>query len=318
MHAIEPKRLSEIDKADVLLALNGSPLHDRLRSHFLCEDIEGNKPSEGHRYQILDHGYLTLVESYGADHRIIEAARMSTGKGFEGWGGEPCPHCLEFGRLSDKDFLFRTYADSETARKACVCKGSGKVIGDEKLLRYLYENKHHTPFEMAGAIIEVQAPIMVFREWHRHRTQSYNEMSARYVPLPAVNYVPTVARLMINSKKNKQAGVIDGAEQLTVESADAYRLALAAAYDSDEAFYQKALQSGVPKELARLHLPVGRYSRMRANANLRNWLLFLTLRMDKAAQWEIRQFANAMYEVLAKAFPRTMELYVEHQHPPLA
>src|SRR6185369_15364426 len=90
--------------------------------------------------------------------------------------------------------------------------------GDEKLLRFLWENKHHTPFEMAGAIFEVQAPIFVFREWHRHRTQSYNEMSARYVPLPDVNYIPSVDRLMIGSDgKNRQAGTVAGADALTVE-----------------------------------------------------------------------------------------------------
>ena len=79
---------------------------------------------------ILDHGYLKLIEHWGSDERIIESARMSTNKGFLGWG-------------------------------------TGDKPGDEKLLRYLYEHKHMTPFEMAGLIIEVKAPIMVFREWHR-------------------------------------------------------------------------------------------------------------------------------------------------------
>jgi len=84
--------------------------------------------------KVLDHGYIKLVESWGSDERIIEAARMSTEKGFLGWGTPEKP-------------------------------------GDEKLLGYLYKNKHMTPFEMSGWIIEVQAPIFVFREWHRHRTQ---------------------------------------------------------------------------------------------------------------------------------------------------
>jgi thymidylate synthase (FAD) len=99
------------------------------------------------RIELLDHGYVELIESWGSDERIIEAARMSTGKGFTGWGTPEKP-------------------------------------GDEKLLRFLWKNQHATPFEMAGMTIEVKAPIFVFREWHRHRTQSYNEMSARYVPLP--------------------------------------------------------------------------------------------------------------------------------------
>jgi thymidylate synthase (FAD) len=90
--------------------------------------------------------------------------------------------------------------------------------GDEKLLKYLYNNHHMTPFEMAGMIIEIQAPIFVFREWHRHRTQSYNELSARYTPLPDVNYMPTVERCMVVSGTNKQAGAIKGADELTHES----------------------------------------------------------------------------------------------------
>ena len=84
------------------------------------------------RTEVLDHGYVELVESWGSDERIVEAARMSTGKGFLGWGP----------------------------------KEDGSA-GDEKLLKFLWENKHATPFEMGGMVIEVQAPIFVFREWHR-------------------------------------------------------------------------------------------------------------------------------------------------------
>jgi thymidylate synthase (FAD) len=227
------------------------------------------------RVQLLDHGYIELVEHWGSDERIIEAARMSTGKGFLGWGtGEP-----------------------------------GTKPGDEKLLKYLYENKHSTPFEMAGLIIEVQAPIFIYREWHRHRTQSYAEMSARYTPLPDFNYIPTVERLLMNSKVNKQAGTIQNALELDEEGAEQFRKELAVKYTEQETFYQRALQMGVPKELARIDLPVGRYSRMRASANLRNWLAFLTLRMDKNAQWEIRQYANAVGQLVRERFPRTWELF---------
>jgi len=75
--------------------------------------------------------------------------------------------------------------------------------------------------------------------------------------------------------------------------------------------YELYLSKGIPKELARLVLPVGHYSRMRASANLRNWLAFLTLRMAPNAQWEIRQYANAVSELIAEEFPRTYALFVE-------
>lgn len=182
-------------------------------------------------------------------------------------------------------------------------------VGDEKLLCYLWEHKHHTPFEMAGMTIEVQAPIFVFREWHRHRTQGYNEMSARYTPLPNVNYIPSVERLMMNSKTNKQAGVIKGADELTEQGAAIYQMQLERMYADQESLYQRALQNGIPKELARIHLPVGRYSRMRATANLRNWLAFLKLRMPNDAQYEIRMFANVVAQLIEEKFPRTYALF---------
>lgn len=235
---------------------------------------DNRKVSVMEEIKVLDHGYVKLIETWGSDERIIEAARMSTGKGFLGWGSNEKP-------------------------------------GDEKLLRFLYENKHATPFEMGGAIIEVQAPIFVFREWHRHRTQSYNEMSARYAPLPDVNYVPTVERLILNSKTNKQAGTISGASELTPEAAMHFQSELRDIYVRAQHLYEWALDAGVPKELARTHLPVGRYSRMRASANLRNWLAFLTLRMAPQAQWEIRQFANAVGDIVSEAFPRTHALFIE-------
>ena len=247
--------------------------------------------------QVLDHGYVKFVESWGSDESIIEAARMSTGKGFLGWGPKHSTECCS-----------GLVGQTQTGGECPSCDGAP---GDEKLLRFLYENKHATPFEMGGLIIEVMAPIFVFREWHRHRTQSYNEMSARYTPLPNLNYIPTVEHLMINSKTNKQAGLIAGAEHLTEAGAIAYRQQLCIHYEQDEDFYQKALKMGVPKELARNHLPVGRYSKMRASTNLRNWLAFLTLRDAPNAQWEIQEYARATAEFVKQRFPRTYDLYLE-------
>lgn len=261
------------------------------------------------RKQILDHGYLELVESWGSDESIVAAARMSTNKGFLGWG--PRSGCSKCGSLEAKwDKETSDHPGVGECPKCGICFIVDDIPGDEKLLRYLWENKHATPFEMAGMTIEVQAPIFVFREWHRHRTQSYNEMSARYTPLPDLNYVPTVERLMLNSKVNKQAGTIKDAEELTKEEANWFRQQLQIQYDDAEDLYQHALKAGIPKELARIHLPVGRYSRMRASANLRNWLAFLTLRIDVKAQFEIRQYANTVGELIAERFPRTWALFI--------
>ena len=247
---------------------------------------------------ILDHGYLEIIEAWGSEERIIESARMSTGKGFLGWEPGDCPTC------------FGTGEDPRNA-PCPTCKGKGTHLGDEKLLKYLHSHHHATPFEFAGLVIEVKAPIFVFREWHRHRTQSYNEMSARYTPLPNENYIPTVERLvMASNKANKQAGAVDGALTLTEEMAELERADLEREYELCELNYQRSLARGVPKELARIRLPVGRYSRMRASTNLRNWLAFLTLRDAPEAQWEIQQYAQAVARIINSKFPRTYGLFV--------
>lgn len=262
--------------------------------------VNGFEMVDGDSAKVLDQGYIRLIESWGSDRRIVESARMSTQKGFLGWGRAPgCSRCGE----------------RDESKKNGRCNGVPASVhewdegkpGDEKLLRYLYANNHFTPFEMAGAIIEVKAPIMVFREWHRHRTQSYNEMSARYIPLPADDYLPSTDRLLIAAGKSKQThgqgAVLDLAAALD------WQAKLAAHYEAAELLYQSGLAAGIPKELARLALTVGRYSVMRASANLRNWWAFLKLREAPDAQWEIRQFAHAAHAILAPSFERSFALF---------
>jgi thymidylate synthase (FAD) len=223
---------------------------------------------------VLDHGYVRFVESWGRgdagepEAGIIEAARQSTQGSFRGWER------------------------------------------DEKLLGFLFNSEppHSTPFEFAGMVIEVQAPILVFREWHRHRTQSYNEMSARYSPLPDLNYIPTIERCLITDKSNKQAQGLPGTE-LTANTASEWLREVNLAYEMAESVYQNGLKAGIPKEVARIVVPVGRYSRMRASTCLRNWLSFMTLRHHPKAQWEIQQFAGAVGIELETEFPRVMKLF---------
>lgn len=254
----------------------------------------------GHRTylprEVLDHGYVQLIERWGSDERIIEAARMSTAKGFQGWGSHTCMMSPTSSRVC------------EYGTQTC----EAKHVGDEKLLKFLYDNNHHTPFEMAGAIFEVKAPIMVFREWHRHRVPfSYNEMSARYIPLPDVKYVPTVEDIQARvfaAGGNKQAGAAT-ARVPSQEEINHWLSDLQDAYDYAQAVYQRGLDIGIPKELARLPVPVGQYSVMRVSSNLRGWLNFLKLRMAPNAQKEIRLYANAVCEVLEILHPRTVALF---------
>lgn len=218
---------------------------------------------------VLDHGYLTEVEHWGSDERIIEAARMSTSGSFRGWDT------------------------------------------DSRLLSYLWTHKHHTPFEMAGLVVEIQAPIFVAREWMRHRTQSYNELSGRYVELPDLYYIPSIERLMAGKQgvKNKQGSE----EGFTSWFADLLRSRFQLATEEAREEYEDFLRMGVSRELARLIIPVNQYTRFRASANLRNWLGFLSLRLDAGAQWEMKQYAEAVAVVIKERFPRTYALFEEGQ-----
>ena len=263
------------------------------------------------RVDLLDHGYIQLIEYWGSDIRIIESARMSTDKGFLGWEPEVRYQC--------ETCNYRYETDDEIEHVIDCPNGHGRLPyklvhrGDERLLSYLYKNHHTTPFEMAGITVEVQAPIVVFREWHRHRTQSYNELSARYTPLPDLNYVPTPERCLQVHGTNKQAGAVKGSEQITTPRAMQWLAELESLYRHAQEVYDLGLQMGIPKEVARLPVPVGRYSRMRASGNLLNWLRFLTLRQDEKAQWEIRQYANEVARIIEWCFPRTHRLYIDRQ-----
>lgn len=178
---------------------------------------------------------------------------------------------------------------------------------DEKLLKYLWTHRHTSPFEQAGLTVEVQAPIMVFREWHRHRTQSYNEMSGRYTVLPDLFYLPSLQRVQKQSLVNKQgsSGEVDvgvKVEFLRRVQEDQKRV---------RETYEWALAQGIAKEVARVNTPISQYSRMRASANLLNWLRFVGLRVTPEAQYEIRQYAEAVGHCINDCFPRTWALFQE-------
>lgn len=215
--------------------------------------------------KVLNHGYVKYIDHMGTEETIVEAARMSTGKGFQGW---------------DKDAGF---------------------------LSFLYRHHHSTPFEMCELSIEISAPIFVIREWHRHRTQSYNEMSGRYTQMPDEHYIPEASRVALQSVANKQGSGM----ALTPEDAEQFLAHIKAEQEEIYAQYEKDLGAGIAKEIARINTPVARYSRFRAKANLRNWLNFLRLRKAPNAQWEIRQYADAVGEIIQQLWPQTYKLFVE-------
>jgi len=148
----------------------------------------------------------------------------------------------------------------------------------------------------------VQAPIFVFRQWHRHRTWSYNELSARYRPLLEEFYLPRVEDVGEQSKDNKQGRSTDrGAYNPDERAADIDELRRTMAISFAE--YRRLLHKGWPRELARSVLPVATYSHMFAKVDLKNLFHFLTLRCDAHAQYEIRVYAEAMRELIRPIVP---------------
>jgi thymidylate synthase (FAD) len=265
--------------------------------------------------RVLDHGYVGLVEAWGSDERIVEAARMSTAKGFVSWGplvtGVPChPNGEPDGRPREvlPDFLaeaWRSGGRPSSRRGTTPYRDVREEPGDERLLRYLWDHHHDSPFEFAGLVVEVQAPIMVLREWQRHRTQSYSERSARYAPLPDADYAPAAERLEAARVAGRNRQAQGDAPLAPSDELAAWLAELGEVYAHAGRVYRRGLELGVPRELARLPVPVGRYSAMRAAANLRNWLAFLKLRCAPDAQWEFVQYARAVAGIVRDRFPRT-------------
>ncbi len=263
--------------------------------------------------KVLDHGYVKVVGSMGTDETIVEAARMSTGRGFVSW--YPYKRCRTCDRpwLIDQDGDTLTPVGDEKVEDCCVSAIKCREMidfprGDMGVLDTLYSNHHMTPFEMCELVIEVQAPIMVFREWHRHRTQSYNEFSARYSQMPNVHYIPELERIQKQSSTNKQGS----GEPLHPQQAENARDLIRHEQNVVYADYADLLKQGIAKEIARINTPVSRYSKMRAKGNLRNWLGFLMLRCDKTAQWEIRQYADVVAGIVKEIWPKTYNLFLEY------
>lgn len=279
-------------------------LEERDRQHkAMMKEVERMLvPENGNSWKVLDHGYVKLIDSMGQDETIVEAARMSTGKGFISWN--PYYRCDNCGY---------TQIDGETYPLFEHGCAKHKMVraprGDLGLLETLWENGHHTPFEMVELAVEIQAPISVFRELVRHRTFNLNEFSARYSQMPDLHYIPPVERIAYQSGTNKQGS----GERLPLPRAVEIQLELRREQREIYEFYDELIEEGVAKETARQNTPVSRYSKARVKCDLRNWFNFLRLRMDPAAQWEIRQFANIIAEqIVARLWPKAWELFEEH------
>jgi thymidylate synthase (FAD) len=172
-----------------------------------------------------------------------------------------------------------------------------------RLIRYLWTHAHSTPFESAVFTFEVKAPIFVVRQWHRHRTWTYNELSARYRELPEEFYVPDPRLVGQQSTSNKQCRVVQTLTDTELHTRQQQTELLREQNVSAFALYHRLLAEGWPRELARTVLPVSTYTHMFATVNLFNLFKFLTLRIDPHAQYEIRVYAEAIRELIRPIVP---------------
>lgn len=190
------------------------------------------------------------------------------------------------------------------------------------LIKSLMENRHGTPFEHGAMSFFVHAPIFVWREWHRHRTMSYNEESGRYKKLEPVFWIPRYDRAMIRPERHRAMapayntladarGAAEGqwlGNQLIQHTLEVCQLA----YDH----YEWEINEGIANEVARRLLPVSIYSSCWVTCNPRSLMAFLSLRThDTEAQFvsypqaEIEEAARAAEQFLAKGWPITYEMF---------
>jgi thymidylate synthase (FAD) len=205
--------------------------------------------------------------------------------------------CLDHGFVRLVDYMGSDLSVVRAARVSYDAEPRNDG-SDAKLIHYLWKNKHVSPFEAVTFTFEVKAPIFVFRQWHRHNSWRFNEVSARYSELPEEFYVPALDQITTQSMDNKQMRTEKQnphANLLQHDIHNAGRYAFKV--------YHEMLRDGCPRELARMVLPMGTYSRMFATANLRSLFHFLELRMHSHAQHEIRVFAQAMMDIVRPIVP---------------
>jgi thymidylate synthase (FAD) len=212
---------------------------------------------------------------------------------------------LDYGSVSLVDSMGSDFTPVEAAR---VSYGDGLkgVEADTKLLKYLYRNGHMTPFEMVEMTWEIVCPLFVRSQWHRHRTASYNEISQRYVSPEKIFgksiafYIPDEFRAQDTKNRQGSAGYLE-------DSSEAIEM-LQRVYGLAEETYNKYLEMGIAREQARIVFPEGVYTKFLYKTDMRNFLHFLELRDSEHAQWEIRQYAQAMREIAEQEWPLILGL----------
>lgn len=187
---------------------------------------------------------------------------------------------------------------------------------DVKLINYLLSHHHGSPTEHNLITYKVVDPITTDRQWVRHRIAvAKNEVSGRYTEVPELIYTPLEFRAQAVS--NRQASVEDTGTIDQDHAHEVWEEAWRAAYKA----YKALLEAGVAREQARGILPQSMYTENYYSFNLRSLMHFIALRDHEGAQWEIQQYARALYQLALPIFPETLGIFEKlrsHEAPPKA
>ena len=207
---------------------------------------------------------------------------------------------LKNGFVKLVDTMPRENLDSAIVEAARVSYKQPGKSSDEGLIRHLMRHWHTTPFEMVEFKFYIKMPIFVARQHFRHRTASINEVSARYSKVPDEFFVPEVYRKQSNINKQCSDGEIEGSfpepKEHNVISFE---------------IYERLLQAGVSRELARCHLPQSTFTEFYWKVNLHNLLHFLKLRMASDAQPEIKVYADEIFNIVKPMIPITAQAFLD-------
>jgi len=201
--------------------------------------------------------------------------------------------------------------DAAIVQAARVSYGAGtrRVSDDRNLIRYLMRHRHTTPFEMCEVKFFVRVPMDTWRQMVRHRTFNINEYSTRYsIAIDAAQKTPPDA-WRTQSQSNRQ-----GSEGRLPETEGAVLSRREAELHAEErAFYEDCLARGVAREQVRKNLPLCTYTELYWKNDLHNLFHFLSLRLDAHAQWEVRQYAAAIAEIVRQLFPLSWEAFEDYR-----
>jgi len=198
--------------------------------------------------------------------------------------------------------------DEEVENSARISYGEGtrKVNQTRNLIRYLMRHKHTSPFEMCEVKFHLKLPIFIMRQLVRHRTANLNEYSGRYSVMSNEFYLPEGDYLAKQSTTNSQ-GRGEVLEQQGLLQFEFNRI-----YDGASMAYQVLLEEDLSREVARAVLPVANYTECIWKIDLHNFFHFVKLRSDSHAQREIRDYADAMYELVKPNFPLCCEAFEDY------